>query len=96
MLDDIYVDAQLEEIDTLYSELYLLNQNNNYNNFSKYNQLDIEKEKVKDLIIFYSMFKAFVVIAVYSTLITHQVYKTFNIIFLQIIYNHNNPMLHVN
>lgn len=91
--DDDYFDEQLEEIETLYSEIDLLNKTNNYNNFSKFNKSDIEK--VNDLIILFTMFNVYVVIAVCSTIIMQHIYETFNIILFTIVSNQNNPRLHV-
>tara|TARA_Y100000389_G_C16995736_1_gene287114 strand:+ start:99 stop:443 length:345 start_codon:yes stop_codon:yes gene_type:complete len=81
--NDIDFDAQLEEIDTLYSELDILNKTSS------------EIEKVNDSIILYTMFNVYVIIAVCSTIITQHLYDTFNLIFVKIIVNKNNPTLHV-
>ena len=91
--DDDYFDAQLEEIETLYLEIDLLNKTNNYKNFSKYNQQEIEK--VNELIIFYTMFNVYVVIAVCRTIIMQNIYESCNIILFTIVSNQNNPRLHV-
>ena len=101
-LDDIYFDAQLEEIDTLYSELDTIEHTPikklytyNYKHKHKHKHKQTKIENAKNAYVLYTMFNVCVVIAVYSTLITRLVYETFNIIIFQLISNQNNPKLHV-
>ena len=80
--NDIDFDAQLEEIDTLYSELDILNKTSS------------EIEKVNDSIILYTMFNVYVIIAVCSTIFMQHIYDTFYLILFEIIVNQNNPIRH--
>ena len=104
---DVDFDAQLEEIDTLYSEidnLYLDEKKNNpiridldrYPNRYPNKYTNRYPENHTDTIIFYTMFNVCVVIAVCSTIIKRQMYDNVSMILFKIIADQNNPTYHAN